>query len=82
MSRSAPAVAAWARVRALAQARGLVAAPGNAKFGFPDASAPGGVRGAVTVYAWNELGEGGIVAPTAGAGTMMLDVLARVFPSP
>ena len=75
-----PSEAEWEA--ALVQARGLAAAPDNAKFGFPDASAPGGVRGAVMVYAWNELGEGGIVAPTAGAGTMMLDVLARVFPSP
>ena len=67
---------------ALVQARELVAAPGNSRFGFPDASAPGGVQPAVSIYAWNELGEGGIVAPTAGAGSMMLDVLARVFPSP
>ena len=67
---------------ALLQARGLAAGAGNDKFGFPDATAPSGVRGAVMIYAWNELGEGGIVAPTMGAGTMMLDVLARVFPSP
>ena len=75
-----PSEAEWEA--ALLQARGLAAGAGNDKFGFPDATAPSGVRGAVMIYAWNELGEGGIVAPTKGAGTMMLDVLARVFPSP
>ena len=75
---AAPTEAEWEA--ALVQARALVMAPGNTKFGFPDASAPSGVQPAVCVYAWNELGEGGIVAPTAGSGTMMLDVLARVFP--
>ncbi|MBQ9481690.1 MAG: glycoside hydrolase family 99-like domain-containing protein [Clostridia bacterium] len=32
-----------------------------------------------TVYAWNEFGEGGIMAPTIGFGSMRLDVLKNVF---
>ena len=32
-----------------------------------------------TIYAWNEFGEGGIMAPTAGFGTMKLDMLKKVF---
>ena len=32
-----------------------------------------------TIYAWNEFGEGGIMAPTAGFGTMRLDTLSEVF---
>ncbi len=48
-------------------------------FGFPDAGAPGGVQPACMIYAWNELGEGGILAPTAGAGSALLDAVADVF---
>jgi hypothetical protein len=55
---TAPTRGEWAA--ALIQARDLVAAPGNRVFGLPDASAPNGVRGAISIYAWNELGEGGI----------------------
>ena len=32
-----------------------------------------------TIYAWNEFGEGGIMAPTAGFGTMRLDTLSEIF---
>ena len=32
-----------------------------------------------TIYAWNEFGEGGIVAPTQGEGTMKLDCIKEVF---
>ncbi len=32
-----------------------------------------------TIYAWNEFGEGGIVAPTRGKGTMMLECIQDVF---
>jgi hypothetical protein len=31
------------------------------------------------IYAWNEFGEGGIVAPTEGRGEMMLDGIREVF---
>jgi hypothetical protein len=31
------------------------------------------------IYAWNEFGEGGIVAPTRGDGTMKLEALRQVF---
>lgn len=34
---------------------------------------------AFTIYAWNEFGEGGIMAPTVGWGTMKLDCLLEVF---
>lgn len=34
---------------------------------------------AFTVYAWNEFGEGGIVAPTKGNGYMMLECIKNVF---
>ena len=47
--------------------------------GVYNATAPGGVRPAVSIYAWNEFGEGGIVAPTRGDGTMKIDVIAEVF---
>ena len=43
-------------------------------FGFPG-------QKAFTIYAWNEFGEGGIVAPTQGEETMKLDVLHGVFGS-
>lgn len=33
----------------------------------------------VLIYAWNEFGEGGIVAPTEGRGTMMLDGIREIF---
>lgn len=32
-----------------------------------------------TIYAWNEFGEGGIMAPTVGWGSMKLDCLSKVF---
>jgi hypothetical protein len=31
------------------------------------------------IYAWNEFGEGGIIAPTQGEGTMKLDTIKLVF---
>ncbi len=34
-----------------------------------------------TIYAWNEFGEGGIVAPTRGEQTMKLDAIRAVFGS-
>jgi hypothetical protein len=33
------------------------------------------------IYAWNEYGEGGIVAPTRGDGTMKLEAIKQVFGS-
>ena len=39
----------------------------------------GTTRKAFTIYAWNEFGEGGIVAPTKGSGTMMLEAIHDVF---
>lgn len=49
------------------------------RYGFPSSSSPRGVRPAVSIYAWNEYAEGGIVAPTEGSGYMMLDVIRKVF---
>jgi hypothetical protein len=41
---------------------------------------PGGERqGVFTIYAWNEFGEGGIVAPTRGEQSMKLDAIHAVF---
>jgi hypothetical protein len=37
---------------------------------------------AFTIYAWNEFGEGGIVAPTKGRGTMMLESIKNVLRKP
>lgn len=34
---------------------------------------------AFTIYAWNEFGEGGIVAPTKGRGYMMLECINDIF---
>jgi len=46
-------------------------------FGIP---LPGGGRQkAFTIYAWNEFGEGGFVAPTKGEGYMKLEAIAEVF---
>jgi hypothetical protein len=33
----------------------------------------------VLVYAWNEFGEGGFVAPTHGEGFMKLECIREVF---
>lgn len=48
-------------------------------FGFPDPSKPGGVQPAVEIYAWNEYGEGGLLAPTRGFGDNLLQGVAKVF---
>jgi hypothetical protein len=43
---------------------------------------PGGGRQKLfTIYAWNEFGEGGIVAPTRGEQSMKLDAIRAVFGS-
>jgi hypothetical protein len=39
----------------------------------------GTTQKAFTIYAWNEFGEGGIVAPTKGSGTMMLEAIKKVL---
>jgi hypothetical protein len=41
----------------------------------------GGVQKAFTIYAWNEFGEGGFVAPTAGDKYMKLEAIRQVFGS-
>jgi len=48
---------------------------GNFGFPLPD----GGRRKAFTIYAWNEFGEGGIVAPTQGEESMKLEGIREVF---
>lgn len=42
----------------------------------------GTMQKAFSIYAWNEFGEGGIVAPTKGSGTMMLEAIREVFGEP
>jgi hypothetical protein len=45
--------------------------------GFP---LPGGKRQtAFTLYAWNEFGEGGFIAPTRGEGQSKLEAIREVF---
>jgi len=39
------------------------------------------VQKAFTIYAWNEFGEGGFVAPTAGDKYMKLEAIQEVFRS-
>lgn len=49
----------------------------SGKFGFP---LPDQRRQpAVTIYCWNEFGEGGMVAPTQGDQSMKLEVIREVF---
>ncbi|MBK7495833.1 MAG: glycoside hydrolase family 99-like domain-containing protein [Candidatus Omnitrophica bacterium] len=47
---------------------------GNPRLGFPH-------QKMFTIYAWNEYGEGGIVAPTQGDQAMKLEVIREVFPT-
>ena len=42
----------------------------------------GTMQKAFSIYAWNEFGEGGIMAPTKGSGTMMLEAVNDVFETP
>jgi hypothetical protein len=49
------------------------------RFGFPDASAEYGFQPAFNIYAWNEFGEGGILAPCQKQGFMMVDTIAKVL---
>lgn len=46
-------------------------------FGFPRKD--GSIQKAFTIYAWNEYGEGGIVAPTRGDKYMKLEEIKRIF---
>ena len=48
---------------------------------YPNLGIPvkGGRQKAILIYAWNEFGEGGIVAPTRGEGMMKLDEIREVF---
>ena len=52
--------------------------PSN-RFGFPDESKVNGYQPAFNIYAWNEFGEGGILAPCEGQGYMMVNAIAKVF---
>jgi hypothetical protein len=48
-------------------------------FGLP--LPDGGRQKLFTVYAWNEFGEGGIVAPTRGEKFAKLEAIRDIFPS-
>lgn len=48
----------------------------HAKLGIP---VKGGRAKMLLIYAWNEFGEGGIVAPTKGEKAMKLEAIASVF---
>jgi hypothetical protein len=60
------------------QIKAQVLDPAN-RFGFPDAGSPHGYQPAFSIYAWNEYGEGGILAPTQGHRYMKLQTLAKVL---
>jgi hypothetical protein len=75
-----PTEAEWEA--ALVQVRELVMQGNNTKFGFPDDTSPSGVQPAVCIYAWNEWGEGGVLAPSLGQGSMMLDTVGKLFAPP
>lgn len=47
------------------------------QLGIPNRN--GTVQPAFVIYAWNEFGEGGIVAPTQGDGLMKLEGIREVF---
>ena len=47
------------------------------RLGLP--AAGGGRQRVFTIYAWNEFGEGGIVAPTRGEGYLKLEAIREVF---
>lgn len=70
-----PTAEEW--VAELETAKQLVLSPANAKFGFPDGL--GGVVPALSIYAWNEYAEGGILAPTRGSGYTKLQAILDVF---
>lgn len=48
----------------------------HGRLGYPKI---GGRQKAVLIYAWNEYGEGGIVAPTRGEGYMKLEAIRQIF---
>ena len=58
------------------------------QLGFPTGGGAGGgaggvmarVQPALSIYSWNEFGEGGVMAPSQGWNYTRLDALARVFP--
>jgi hypothetical protein len=50
------------------------------RLGFPGTD--GKIQPAVTIYCWNEFGEGGIIAPTRGQQYMKLEVIREVFGAP
>ncbi len=49
----------------------------SSNLGFPKKD--GATQKAFTIYAWNEFGEGGILAPTKGEQYMKLEVIREVF---
>ena len=49
----------------------------GARLGLPRRD--GSLQPAFTIYAWNEFGEGGFVAPTPGEGAMKLEAIRDVF---
>ena len=50
---------------------------GTPNLGFPLPG--GGIQSAFNIYAWNEFGEGGMMAPTQGWKSKRLEAITRVF---
>jgi hypothetical protein len=71
-----PTLAEW--IATLEQVRKRVEAPG-ARLGFPSTLTPGAVVPAITLYAWNEFAEGGMICPTKGEGWNKLEGIQAVF---
>lgn len=63
---------------ALRRTRAALDAGPNLGIPLPD----GRLQRALLIYAWNEFGEGGIVAPTRGDGFMKLECIRDVFGAP
>ena len=67
-----PTAAEWT-----AALQGMAQDVASGNYGIPRPD--GSVQKAFVIYAWNEFGEGGFVAPTAGDGMMKLDAIQAVF---
>jgi hypothetical protein len=75
-----PAFAFPTREEFAAELRQLAADFGTKpNFGLP--LPDGGRQKMLTIYAWNEFGEGGIVAPTRGENYRKLEAIREVFPN-
>ena len=71
-----PTVEEWRAT--LSRARAMVENTTN-RLGFPSVASPTGVVPAITMYAWNEFAEGGMICPTRGEGFDKLNIVKETF---